>query len=378
MAVTLKPLNQQVILVTGASSGIGLVTAKMAAEAGAKVILIARNQEALKRAVSEITASGGEAVYAVADVADSDQFKAAAEQGIARFGRIDTWVNNAGTGMYTDLATTDIADDKRLFDTNFWGIVNGSRLAVPYLRQNGGALINLGSEVADVAIPVQGMYAASKHAVLGFTDALRTELEAAGEPISITLIKPAAINTPFPNHAKNNTDKIPTLPAPIYAPELVADQILHAAVNPVRDLYVGGGGRLLASLGQHLPRVMDWISERFMINQQLKDGTPDRSAEGLHDSQGGHRVHGDMEQDHMVRKTSLYGVVSRNPTTAALVTIGAAAVAAYFIFKPQEEPTVATRARNVGRSFADSIPREYIKPVGKAVRAMRDQVASWR
>ena len=379
MAVQLKPLNEQVILITGASSGIGLITAKRAAGAGAKVILVARNAEALDRATAEINASGGEAVYAVADVGNLEQLKSAAETGASRFGRIDTWVNNAGTGMYTDIATTDIADDKRLFETNFWGIVNGSRLAVPYLRQNGGALINLGSEVSDVAIPVQGMYAASKHAVLGFTDALRTELEAAGEPISVTLIKPAAINTPFPEHAKNNTDQVPTLPAPVYAPELVADQILHAAVNPVRDLYVGGGGRLLASLGQHLPRVMDWISEKFMIGQQLKDGTPDHSAEGLHESRGGHRVSGDVDQDHHVRTTSLYGVASRNPTATALVTVGVAAVAAYFLLKPASPPpTVVERAKKAGRSFADAIPRDYVKPLSRVVRTAREQMAHWR
>jgi len=157
MRVRHKPLSEQVVLITGASSGIGRQSALRFAEAGAKAILISRNAEALAAAVAEIESKGGEAVYAVADVADADQLRAAAEVGLKRFGRIDTWVNNAGVGMYTKIVHTDISDDRRLFDTNFWGIVNGSRLAVSYLAAaGGGALINLGSEVSDVSIPIQG------------------------------------------------------------------------------------------------------------------------------------------------------------------------------------------------------------------------------
>jgi short-subunit dehydrogenase len=225
------------VLITGASSGIGRQSAIRFGRAGAKVILVARNGAALREAVAEIEQEGGEAIHAVADVAEVDQLKAAAEEGVARFGRIDTWVNNAGVGMYTKILDTKIADDRRLFETNFWGLVNGSRLAVPYLRAaGGGALINVGSEVSDISIPIQGMYATSKHAVLGFTDALREEILADGLPISVTLIKPAAINTPFPRHAKNNFDRDATLPAPVYAVDLVADQIARRGARRARIL----------------------------------------------------------------------------------------------------------------------------------------------
>src|ERR1700679_2151796 len=160
MRIRLKPLNEQVVLITGASSGVGRQSAIRFGRAGAKVILVARNGAALREAVTEIEEDGGEAIHAVADVAEVDQLKAAAEEGIARFGRIDTWVNNAGVGMYTKILDTNIADDRRLFETNFWGLVNGSRLAVPNLKAaGGGALINVGSEVSDISIPIQGMYA---------------------------------------------------------------------------------------------------------------------------------------------------------------------------------------------------------------------------
>ena len=174
MRVKHKPLHEQVVFITGASSGIGRQTAVRAAKAGANVILVSRSEEGLKAAVQDIERNGGEAVFAVADVADTQQLRDAADAGVRRFGRIDSWVNNAGVGMYTKLLHTDVADDRRLFETNFWGIVNGSRLAVEYLKTSGGgALINLGSEVSDISVPTQGMYSTSKHAVMGFTDALR-------------------------------------------------------------------------------------------------------------------------------------------------------------------------------------------------------------
>jgi len=324
MSPKLKPLDQQVVLITGASSGIGRQSATRFAKAGAKVILVARSGEALAEAVAEIEREGGQAMFAVADVADVEAFRAAADAGVARFGRIDTWVNNAGVGMFTKILKTDVADDRRLFDTNFWGIVNGSRLAVPHLlAAGGGALINVGSEVSDVSVPVQGMYASSKHAVMGFTDALRDEILHDHLPVSVTLIKPAAINTPFPRHAKNNLEQDATLPAPVYAVDLVADQILYAATYGSRELYAGGGGRLMAFLGRSFPAVMDVVASKFMYGQQLADRPADHSYEGLHSPRGFHRAEGDVERDRHVQQVSLYGIASRNPLkTAAAAAVG--------------------------------------------------------
>ena len=324
MRVHLKPLKKQVVLITGASSGIGRQSAIRFGRAGAKVILVARNGAALREAVVEIEQAGGEAIHAVADVAEVDQLKAAAEEGIARFGRIDTWVNNAGVGMYTKILDTNIADDRRLFETNFWGLVNGSRLAVPYLKATGGgALINVGSEVSDISIPIQGMYATSKHAVLGFTDALREEILADELPISVTLIKPAAINTPFPRHAKNNFDRDATLPAPVYAVDLVADQILHAAAHGGREYYAGGGARMMSFLGRHFPTLMDRVMAATGAKQQLADRAADHSYDGLHQSRGFHRAEGDVDRDHHIQRVSLYGIARRHPWTTFIAAAGA-------------------------------------------------------
>ncbi len=328
MQVRLKPLSQQVILITGASSGIGRQSAVRFGEAGARLILIARNEDALQAAVKEVEEAGGEAMYAVADVADLEQFRAAADAGVQRFGRIDTWINNAGTGIYSKLIDSDLADDRRLFETNFWGVVHGSRLAVGHLlKTGGGALINVGSSVADTSAPIHGMYATSKFAVKGFTDALRYELMHDKLPISVTQIKPSAINTPFPRHAKNYFNQYAKLPPPLYNVDLVADQILHAAEHGGRDLYAGGTGWLLGFMAQHFPSLSDIFVSRFMVSPSFADRPEDHSNEGLHATRGFHQAEGDIDRDHHERQGSVYGVVRRNPIASlAVAAVGLAVV----------------------------------------------------
>ena len=223
MAFSPPPLDEQVIVITGASSGIGLCTALLAAERGARVVLVARSSDTLKQIAAEIHRQGGEAMAATADVADRAELAGIAASVIAQFGRIDTWVNNAGVAIYGRLDEVNEADSRRLFDVNFWGVVNGSMIALPYLRQSGGVLINVGSEGSEDGGPLQGMYSASKHAVKGFIDALRVETDNEGAPVSITLIKPGAIDTPFPEHARNYMEAEPKHPAPVYDPSVVAE-----------------------------------------------------------------------------------------------------------------------------------------------------------
>ena len=161
MSVKLKPLHRQVIVITGAPSGIGLVTARQAAAQGATVVLVARNDEALQQAVDEIIVAGGEAIHFVTDVANREDLQKVADETIARFGRFDTWVNNAGVSIWGRLQEVSDEDHRRLFDTNFWCVVYGSLEAARHLRQrkgpSGGAIINVGSEVSDRAVPLLGM-----------------------------------------------------------------------------------------------------------------------------------------------------------------------------------------------------------------------------
>ena len=177
MVAKLKGLPDQVMVITGASSGIGLVTAEAAAREGARLVLAARSEQAMHHIVDRLNDAGGDAFFQPCDVADVEQVRALGRAAIEHFGRIDTWVNNAGLSIYGRLEEIREEDARRLFDINFWGVVHGSMTALPYLKTQGGALINLGSEVSEAVIPLQGIYSASKHAVKGFTDALRVELE---------------------------------------------------------------------------------------------------------------------------------------------------------------------------------------------------------
>ncbi|MDR5763533.1 SDR family NAD(P)-dependent oxidoreductase, partial [Caballeronia sp. LZ035] len=158
-----------------------------------------------------------------------------------------------------------------------------SVVAVQHLRERGGALINLGSELSDVAIPLQGAYVASKHAVKGFTDALRIELADEHAPVSVTLVKPAGIDTLFVEHAKNYLDYEPKLPQPVYAPEVVAKAILHAAAHPQRDIYAGGASRGMAWFGRSAPRVYDAMTSRLGVKAQLTS-EPRRDGDSLYES----------------------------------------------------------------------------------------------
>ena len=271
MRITLKPLDRQVIVITGGSSGIGLVTAKRAARRGARVVIAARSARELQRAKWTIEAEGGEVVSCVADVADSRDVERIADAALDAYGRIDTWVNNAGVALFGKLTEIPLADQRRQFDVIYWGTVYGSLTAIPHLALDGGALINVASIVADRAIPMQGNYSAAKHAVKGFTDALRMELARDRLPIAVTLVKPSSIATPLFEKAVSYTGAELKAIAPVYAPELVANAILEAARRPMRSVTIGGGGVPL-NVGEALaPRITDRLMERTLVEGQTGD-----------------------------------------------------------------------------------------------------------
>ncbi len=274
MSISLKPLDQQVMVITGASSGIGLATALSAAHVGAKVVLAARSEEVLQAVNQQINETGGEAIYVVADVGDAEQVQRVAEAAVNEFGRIDTWVNNAGVSIYGRLDEISEEDARRLFDTNFWGVVHGSLAALPYLKQQGGALINIGSELSDAVVPLQGMYAASKHAVEGFTEALRVELQQVDKaPVAVTLIQPTSVNTPYPQHAKNYMDQEPKVPTPQLDPQDVVNAILNAATNPKREVKVGTMSKVDTVISNLAPALFDRLAA-MQTNRQQYDIAP--------------------------------------------------------------------------------------------------------
>lgn len=321
MKPRLKPLSEQIIVITGATSGIGLCTARRAAARGARLVLAARNEEALQQINDELNKQGAQSCHVVADVAREDDVRRLAAVAIERYGGFDTWMNIAGVGMFGKNEQVAVADMRQLFDINFWGVVYGSLAALPQLKARGGALINMGSETSDRSVPLQGIYAASKQAVKGFTDALRMELEEEDAPVSVTLIKPASVDTMFVRHAKNYLEGEPRLPPPIYTPEIVAEALLYAAEHPVCDLPVGSRA-FLSSLGAgHVPRLLDRVMERFMYRGMETDRPEhDRADNNLYEPRADLLERGGVGGK---PRTSLYTQAALHPAATKAAVLGA-------------------------------------------------------
>lgn len=318
----LKKVHDQVIVITGASSGIGLTTARMAAKRGSRVVLAARSRDALRQLTDEISSEGGLAVYVVADVSRQEDVRRIAQTAHEKFGGFDTWVNNAATGLYGRIEDIAIDDMRRLFETNLWGLIYGSLEAVKHLRTRGGALINVGSVVSGRALPLQSVYASSKQAVQGFTDALRSELEGDGAPISVTLVKPSAIDTPFRRNARNYLETDPGQVPPVCAPDAVARAILHCAQTPVREVFAGGAGTPLTGFGERAPR----LAGRFMRDRIMPPGARDpspreRGQSGL--DQPSERLEERGGYAGRVAKTGFHTEASVRPVITGAVVAGA-------------------------------------------------------
>ena len=320
----LKPIEQQVVAVVGASSGIGRETARRFAERGAKVVVAARSTAGLESLVEEIQRNGGEATAITADVTIFADMQAVAARAVELYGRLDTWVHAAAVAVYATFEQTTPEEFRRVIDVNLVGQAFGAMAALPHLRREGrGALIHISSIEARRAFPYHSAYASSKHGIDGFLEVLRVELRREGIPIAVTNVMPAGINTPLFNKARTKLGVKPMPAPPIYQPNTVADVILYAAEHPSRDVIAGGAGRAFL-LNQRLsPRLMDAIVERIGFRTQQTDEPKSEDAPtNLYGPiQGYDRVEGDFS-DQALRR-SLYNWLEMHPAltrSAVLVT----------------------------------------------------------
>lgn len=322
--LNLKKLADQVIVITGASSGIGLVTARMAAAKGAKVVVAARNEAALKKLTAEITDKGQSAIYVTADVAKEEDVDRIAERAIAEFGHFDTWVNDAGIAIYGHGTDISVPDMKRMFEVNFWGVVYGTRAAAKHFKKTRkpSAIINVGSVFGDKSSVMQSIYATSKFAVHGWTDSIRMEFEKEQLPISVTLIHPYKTDTPYTEHAHSYIPNQPSHLGIVYPPEAVAEAILFAAQKPKRDMYVGGMSKFTAVLNDLFPRFTDRFVEKVMYPSQYNN-RPSKPKEESSLYKAGYGLHERGANGGWIRKRSYYLKASKHPvlTTVAIASV---------------------------------------------------------
>jgi NAD(P)-dependent dehydrogenase (short-subunit alcohol dehydrogenase family) len=327
----LKPISEQVVVIMGASSGIGRESALQFAKRGAKVVVAARGQSALDSLVEDIQNLGGEAIAVVADTADFEQVKNVADQAAARFGRIDTWVHAAAISLYAKFEDTTPDEFRRILEVNLLGQIHGALAALPHLRREGrGTLIHISSVESEMSLPLQSAYACSKHGMVGFMDALRMELQNEGVPIYVADVKPAGINTPLFEHARTKLGVKPQPVPPVYQPSVVAEVILHAAENPTREITAGGAAQMML-LGRRIsPALIDNLVGRIGVpGQKTNQPKPEDAPDNMFESQNGHgRVGGDFGKS--AKGKSMGNFIELHPTARRAMK-GAAIVAALYM-----------------------------------------------
>ncbi|MFU8871998.1 SDR family oxidoreductase [Micromonospora sp. SL4-19] len=286
-----RNLGDATVVITGASSGIGAATAYALARRGADVVLAARTAEALHQVAERCRQLGGRALVVPTDVTDPEAVGRLAARAAAEFGRIDAWINNAAVsavGLFDEIPVTEF---RRVVAVNLLGTVYGTKAALPWLdAAGGGVLVNNASVLAEVAMPYQSAYNATKHGIRGLADTIRQELRVTGRGnISLCTVLPATVDTPFFRHTANHSGHELAPPPPVHPPELVAETIVRLLRRPRREAYAGGPARLIGLQWRLAPalaeRVLGWYTARTQFGPRArldatgKVFTPDAAAE---------------------------------------------------------------------------------------------------
>lgn len=271
--------SSQVVVITGASAGVGRATAIAFAREGARIGLLARGQAGLDATVRDVEANGGRALAVPTDVADAEQVDRAAAQVEDAFGPIDVWVNNAMASVFARVQDVTADEFKRVTEVTYLGSVNGTLAALrSMVPRDAGTIVQVGSALAWRGIPLQAAYCGSKHALQGFVDSLRSELLADDRNVRLSQVDLPAMNTPQFGWVRTRLPNHPQPVPPIYAPEVAADAIVWASQHAPRTLNVGYP-TMLTKLGNKVsPALLDWYLSRNGISSQQTDQPIDADA----------------------------------------------------------------------------------------------------
>jgi NAD(P)-dependent dehydrogenase (short-subunit alcohol dehydrogenase family) len=306
-------MQKRVIVVTGASAGVGRATVRAFARQGAAIGLLARGRDGLEVARAEVESLGGKALIVPADVAESDQVEAAAAAVEDAFGLIDVWVNNAMVSVFSPAKEMTAAEYKRVTEVTYLGYVHGTLAALKrMLPRNRGMIIQVGSALAYRGIPLQSAYCGAKHAIEGFTESVRCELLHDQSNVKITMVEMPALNTPQFSWVKSRLPRKPQPVPPIYQPEVAADAIVYAADHYRREWYVGGSTVLSITLNKFVPGFGDWYLAQQGYGAQQYDGAadPNRQNNLYEPLPGDHGAHGEF--DSRASSTSWQLMLSQN------------------------------------------------------------------
>jgi NAD(P)-dependent dehydrogenase (short-subunit alcohol dehydrogenase family) len=312
--------DAQVVVITGAGSGVGRATARAFAREGSAIALVARGEDALGATAEEVERAGGTAIVVPTDMADPDQVEVAARTAEATFGSIDVWVNNAMTSVFAPVWDIEPEEFHRVTEVTYLGVVYGTMAALRRMRtRDRGAIVQVGSALAYRGIPLQSAYCGAKHAIQGFTDSLRTELLHEGSGVAVTMVQLPALNTPqfdvVRSHLPRKAQPVP----PIYQPEVAARAIVHAARHPRRRERWVGGSTVLTILGNRLaPWALDRYLARTGFESQMTDqpeiSRRDNLFEPIPGDRGAHgrfddRAHGRSLQQVVTTGTAMLAMV---------------------------------------------------------------------
>ncbi|MGE0758964.1 MAG: SDR family oxidoreductase [Pirellulaceae bacterium] len=310
-----------VVVVTGASAGVGRATVRKFARQGAKIGLLARGRAGLAGARQDAEQLGGQAIELVVDVADADQVEEAAERTEQEFGPIDVWVNNAMCSVFSPVKEMTAAEYRRVTEVTYLGYVHGTLAALRrMLPRDQGVIIQVGSALAYRGIPLQSAYCAAKHAIQGFNDSLRAELLHDGSHVRLTMVQMPALNTPQFQWVKSRLPRKPQPVPPIYQPEVAAEAIYWAAYHDRREWFVGGSTAVVIEGNKLLPGVGDWYLSRQGYDSQQYDGhvAPDRADNVFEpvDDQVDFGAHGTFDQ--RAKPASYFSLLDRHRHWIAL------------------------------------------------------------